>query len=177
MWGPGNSNRVRAVIGGIAVGAAVTAAAVTAAPANAALQGIAVDTLPGYGSSANGSANYGMYGTGCSYKLSVIVGDPESAKSTLKITSTRAGRTVTIYNARPSTVEVKPTWRPAAPGRHVLTATLDGVVRSRTVDVGTGVHRSSSGTGHASCSRPTEIPYLLGSPRYRDPRPDWVYRP
>ncbi|MDS1116211.1 hypothetical protein RD149_20925 [Gordonia westfalica] len=139
MWGPSSSNRVRTVVGGIAVGAAVTAAAVTAAPANAALQGIAVDTLPGYGSSANGSTNYGLYGAGCSYKLSVIVGDPKSAKSALKITSTRAGRTVTIYNARPSTVEVMPTWRPAEPGSYVLTASLDGVVRSRTVNVGTGV--------------------------------------
>lgn len=55
------------------------------------------------------------------------------------MTSTRAGRTVTIYNARPTAVEVTPTWRPSAPGRYVLAANLDGVVKKRTVDVGTGV--------------------------------------
>ncbi|UOG21737.1 hypothetical protein MTX80_00765 [Gordonia amicalis] len=170
---------MRTVVGGIAVGAAVTAAVVTAAPADAALQAIAVDTLPGYGSSANGSSNYGLYGAGCSYKLSVIVGDPESAKSTLKITSTRAGRTVTIYNARPSTVEVKPTWRPAAPGRHVLTATLDGVVR---VADRRRRHRSAVAAVHPERGM-LRAPDLLRSPTYWDPRgtgtprPDWVYRP
>ncbi|GAC01550.1 hypothetical protein GONAM_28_00520 [Gordonia namibiensis NBRC 108229] len=139
MWGSGSSKHVRTVVGGIVAGAALTAAAISAGPANAALQGIAVDTLPGYGSSANGSSNYNLYGAGCAYTLSVIVGDPKSAKSTLKVTSTRAGRTVTIYNARPTAVEVTPTWRPSAPGRYVLAANLDGVVKTRTVDVGTGV--------------------------------------
>ncbi|MEO9330050.1 hypothetical protein [Gordonia aurantiaca] len=110
----------------------------TTAPAHAALEGIAVDTLPGYGSSSNGSTNYATYGTGCAYKLSVLVGDPRSATSNLKITDTVNGRTVTVYNRKPTAEEVKPTWRPATPGRHVLTATLDGVVKTRTVTVGTG---------------------------------------
>ncbi|MFE0751274.1 hypothetical protein [Gordonia sp. NPDC058843] len=110
-----------------------------AAPAEAALQGIAVDTLPGYGSSANGSFNYGVYGAGCVYELSVLVGSPGSAKSNLKVTSEGAGRTVTIYDRKPTSVEVRPTWRPSAPGRYVLRATLDGVARSRAVTVGTGV--------------------------------------
>ncbi len=109
-----------------------------AAPADAALRGVAVDTPAGYGSSA-GSTNYDVYGAGCAYKLDIIVDNPKTAKSKLKVTSTTNGKTVTIYNQKPTTVAVTPTWRPATPGRYVLAATLDGVTKQRTVNVGTGV--------------------------------------
>lgn len=139
MRSSGLVKRTRILFGAAAFGAAIATGVVTAAPANATLQAIAVDSLPGYGSSSNGSTNYAMYGAGCAYRLSVLVGDPRSAKSNLKVTDTVNGRTVTVYDRKPQTVEVKPIWRPATPGRHVLTATLDGVVKTRTVTVGTGI--------------------------------------
>ncbi len=74
MWGSGLVKRTRILFGAAAFGAAIATGVVTAAPANAALQAIAVDSLPGYGSSPNGSTNYAMYGAGCAYRLSVLVG-------------------------------------------------------------------------------------------------------
>lgn len=139
MVGRGKRNRARIVGGALTFGVAAFAGAAFAGPADAALQGIAVDTLAGYGSSANGSANYGTYGAGCDYELSVLVGDPRSSKSNLKVTSTGNGRTATIYDQKPTSVEITPVWRPPAPGRYVLTATLDGVTKTRSVNVGTGV--------------------------------------
>ncbi|WP_180819448.1 hypothetical protein [Gordonia terrae] len=139
MVGRGQRGRARIVGGAIAFGAVACAGVALAAPAEAALQSIAVDTLPGYGSSANGSFNYGVYGAGCAYELSVLVGDPGSAKSNLKVTLVGAGRTVTIYDKKPTSSEVRPTWRPSTPGRYVLKATLDGVEKTRAVTVGTGV--------------------------------------
>ena len=139
MVGRGSRSRARIAGGALAVGAVACAGVALAPPAGAALQGIAVDTLPGYGSSANGSFNYGVYGAGCSYELSVLVSDPSSAKSNLKVTLVGAGRTVTIYDKKPTSVEIRPKWRPSAPGRYMLKATLDGVEKSRAVTVGTGV--------------------------------------
>ncbi|MBD0860239.1 hypothetical protein IA539_03325 [Gordonia sp. zg691] len=130
---------MRIACGAVAFTASAVAGAGMAGPAGAALQGIAVDTEAGYGSSATGSTNYGTYGAGCAYELSVIVGDPGSAKSNLEVTSSGNGRTVTIYDQKPKTVEVTPIWRPSAPGRYVLTATLDGVTKTRSVNVGSGV--------------------------------------
>ena len=117
MVGRGSRSRARIASGAIAFGAVACASVALAAPAEAALQGIAVDTLPGYGSSANGSFNYGVYGAGCSYTLSVLVSDPRSAKSNLKVTLVGAGRTVTIYDQKPTSVEIRPKWRPSTPGR------------------------------------------------------------
>ncbi|MEE3852581.1 hypothetical protein VZC37_19730 [Gordonia sp. LSe1-13] len=139
MAGRGSRNRMRIVAGAIAF-SAVTAAGIGAAgPADAALQGIAIDTPAGYGSSASGSMNYNIYGAGCAYKLDVIVHSPRKSKSNLKVTSTINGQTTTIYNAKPTGIAVRPVWRPTTPGRTVLTATLDGVTKKRTVMVGTGV--------------------------------------
>ena len=119
----------------LAVGAA---GATAAAPANAALAGIAVQTPAGYGSSS-GSTNYNVYGAGCAYELEVIVNGYQSSKSNLKVTSVGQGRATTIYDKKPTSTAVTPIWRPSAPGRYVLTATLDGVTKTRSVNVGTGV--------------------------------------
>ena len=64
-----------------------------------------------------------MYGAGCSYTLSVLVSDPRSAKSNLKVTLVGAGRTVTIYDQKPTSVEIRPKWRPSTPGRYLLQVT------------------------------------------------------
>lgn len=109
-----------------------------AGPASAGLAGIAVDTPAGYGST-DGSSNYNVYGAGCTYRLSIIVNDPGSARSNLRITATANGRTTTLFNAKPSTTRVAATWRPVTTGRQTLSATLDGVTKTRTVRVATGV--------------------------------------
>ncbi|MDY6809090.1 MAG: hypothetical protein SW127_08730 [Actinomycetota bacterium] len=126
--------------GAIAFSAAAMTGSALAAPAEAAvLQGVAVDTPAGYGSSANGSMNYNIYGAGCAYRLDVPVASPRSAEGNLKVTSTVNGKTTTFYNQKPTSVMERPIWRPTEPGRHVLTATLDGVTKTRTVTVGPGV--------------------------------------
>lgn len=140
MTGRGSRNRLRIVGGAIAFSAAAMGGVAVGAPAGAAtLQGVAVDTPAGYGSSATGSLNYNVYGAGCTYRLDVPVAGPRSAKGNLKLTSTVNGKTVTFYNKKPTSVMEHPVWRPTEPGRHVLTATLDGVTKKRTVTVGPGV--------------------------------------
>ncbi|MFW0787612.1 hypothetical protein AAFP35_24210 [Gordonia sp. CPCC 206044] len=134
----GHRTRARFACAVITFAAVGAAGATFAAPADAALRGVAIGTPAGYGSS-NGSTNYDVYGAGCTYELDVVVDNPKTATSNLKVTSSVGGRSVTIYDAKPTTSVVKPKWRPTAPGRYMLSATLDGVTKTRAVNVGTGV--------------------------------------
>lgn len=109
-----------------------------AAPASAGVAGIAVDTPAGYGST-DGSTNYDVYGAGCTYRLSIIVDNPAASHSDLRITASDGRRSVTLLDAKPTTSRVFATWRPTTTGRHTLSATLDGVTKTRSVRVYSGV--------------------------------------
>ncbi|WP_232016724.1 hypothetical protein [Gordonia insulae] len=122
----------------IAFLAVAAVGSVLAAPAGAEVRGVAVDTPAGYGSTS-GSTNYDVYGTGCAYQLDIIVDGFAASKSNLVVTSTANGKKVTLLNKKPTASLVKATWRPTTPGAHVLSATLDGVTKTRTVKVASGV--------------------------------------
>ncbi|MGV9710051.1 hypothetical protein ACWDTI_05250 [Gordonia sp. NPDC003424] len=120
------------------VGAATLALAAPAAADPAYLQGVVISTAPGYGSSATGSSNY-AYGAGCAYDVDAIMKNYSAAKTHLKVTASKGGTGVTLYDRKPTTTLVRTTWRPAEPGVYTITASLDGVTKRTTARVGYGI--------------------------------------
>ncbi|NDK91773.1 hypothetical protein GYA93_19675 [Gordonia desulfuricans] len=123
------TNRIRVAGGAAALIAAGALSVAMAAPASANVTSVGIDTPSGYGSSQ------GVYGAGCSYKVSAKVSSVV-AKDKVTFSVTPAGGSPTQF------AEVEPTeggsntvtatWKPSAPGVYTITASQNG--NAKTVD-------------------------------------------